>query len=87
MFLLFYSFFFGPGSPVYSPTSSRGFFAHPSAHNPSYIPAGWGGDALKNRIFFTLMFVEMVSWFWAWLTIREERDVLIAKMQRRRDID
>lgn len=62
-------------------------FSHPSAHahNPAYVASGWGGDALKNRVFFTFVFVEMVSWFWVWVTLREERrEVQARKMARRR---
>lgn len=49
------------------------------------MASGWGGDALKNRVFFTFVFVEMVSWFWVWVTLREERrEVQARKMARRR---
>lgn len=84
---IFYSFTFSPSSPFYAPKSSRSHFARPQAHihNPGYAPASWGGDGLKNRIFFTFMFIEMVSWFWVWVTLREERkEVLSRKSQRRR---
>lgn len=87
MFLVFYCFAFSPSSPLYF-SSSRGRFAHPSVHahaNPAYAPALWGGDGLKNRVFFTFMFVEMVSWFWIWVTLREERrEVAARKAMRRR---
>lgn len=83
-----------PLSSSSSSSSSSGFtsssrFAHPSvhhaAHNPAYAPSGWGGDALKNRVFFAFMFVEAVSWFWAWVTLQEERrEVLARKAARRR---
>lgn len=36
---------------------------------------------LKNRVFFTFMFVELVSWFWAWITLREERHALVQKLR------
>jgi hypothetical protein len=55
-------------------------------HNPSYIPSGWGGDGLKNRVFFTFMFVEMISWFWVWVTLREEREKVLERKARRRSI-
>ncbi|KAH7134062.1 increased loss of mitochondrial DNA protein 1 [Dactylonectria macrodidyma] len=79
----FYVYLFGPSSPVYN-TTSRSHFSHPSSHNPSYVPAGWGGDALKNRLFFTFMFVEMMTWFWIWVTLREERDNILQRKSRRR---
>ncbi|KAK3321952.1 increased loss of mitochondrial DNA protein 1 [Apodospora peruviana] len=79
-FLTLYTFFFSASSPLYA--SKERMMAHPSAHhaNPNYVPAGWGGDALKNRVFFTFMFVETVSWLWVWVTLQEERrDVLLRR--------
>ncbi|KPM44461.1 hypothetical protein AK830_g2134 [Neonectria ditissima] len=82
---ILYVFLFGPSSPVYtSSSSSRGAFSHPSSHNPSYHPAGWGGDGLKNRLFFTFMFIETLTWFWIWVTLREERNAILDKKSRRR---
>ncbi|KAJ4244395.1 hypothetical protein NW762_014523 [Fusarium torreyae] len=78
-----YIFLFGPSSPMYD-KSSRGPLSHPSAHNPSYRPSGWGGDMLKNRLFFTFIFVETMTWFWVWVTLREERDAIMSKKSRRR---
>ncbi|KAH6896010.1 increased loss of mitochondrial DNA protein 1 [Thelonectria olida] len=78
-----YTFLCGPSSPVYQ-DYSRGHFNHPSSHNPAYRPAGWGGDMLKNRLFFTFMFVEMMTWFWIWVTVREERTAILEKKSRRR---
>lgn len=83
MALALYSFVFGPSSPVYqAASSSRGRLSHPPVHNPSYVPAGWGGDMLKNRVFFTFMFVEMISWFWVWVTLREERNSILERVRR-----
>ncbi|KAJ2900749.1 uncharacterized protein MKZ38_002240 [Zalerion maritima] len=87
--LVMYSFFFSSSSPLYATSSgvADGRLRHPSAHlrNENYVPSGWGGDGWKNRVFFTFMFVEMASWFWAWVTLREERrEFLAKKMQKRR---
>ena len=85
--LIFYTFTFSPSSPLYASSSSRSRFSRPQAHvhNPGYAPSSWGGDGLKNRIFFTFMFVELISWFWVWVTLREERrEILARKAQRRR---
>lgn len=94
--LAFYTFAFSASSPLYAAASSspnnpssHGPFSHPSAHAynlaPGYAPATWGGDALKNRVFFTFAFLEMISWFWVWVTLREERhEVLTRKALRRR---
>lgn len=84
MVVLFYSFLFGPSSPAYQSTArGASHFSHPPSHNPAYTPATWGGDALKNRVAFTFLFVEMISWFWAWVTLREERNALVDKLQRK----
>ncbi|TPX07028.1 uncharacterized protein E0L32_011016 [Thyridium curvatum] len=88
MSLAFYAFVFGPSSPLYQNASStRGRFTHPSAtHRPSgYRAASWGGDNLKNRVFFTFVFVEAISWFWIWVTLKEERrEILTRKAMKRR---
>lgn len=82
-----------PGSPNSSTSpgtgsSSSNRFQHPSVHraanNPGYTPSNWGGDVLKNRVFFTFMFVETMSWFWVWVTLQEERRELLTKKARRR---
>lgn len=84
--LVLYSFFFGASSPLYSGDSRRHPTRHPSAHthNPSYQPSTWGGDGLKNSVFFAFMFVEMISWFWIWVTLREERQSVLARRPGRR---
>ncbi|KAL1843437.1 hypothetical protein VTJ49DRAFT_1547 [Mycothermus thermophilus] len=91
--LALYSFFFSPSSPLFyssrpDETSSSSPLTHPTVHraqhNPAYSPSGWGGDALKNRVFFSFMFVEAISWFWAWVTLQEERREVLAKRERRR---
>ncbi|TVY58004.1 Protein ILM1 [Lachnellula cervina] len=66
----FYSFFFSAKSPMYSQTPHI------------YTPSGWG-EGLKNRVFFTWAFVEMITWFWVFVTLREERrDVAIRAQER-----
>jgi hypothetical protein len=88
-----YTFLFSAASPFYQKGASSPGAAgssrlpHPSAHVhvPGYKPSGWGGDLLKNRVFFTFMFVEMISWFWVWVTLKEERrDLAVRKSMRRR---
>ncbi|KAH7312631.1 increased loss of mitochondrial DNA protein 1 [Stachybotrys elegans] len=71
--MVFYTYMFGPSSPIYGvpPRSGRTSQFNPSSGSPT--------DALKNRIIFTFLFVEMVSWFWVWVTLREEREPLILK--------
>ena len=92
MITIFYTFFFSAASPYYQNPAASGVtgggarLAHPSAHAhvPGYKPSGWGGDMLKNRVFFAFMFIEMVSWFWVWVTLKEETRELAIKRQRRR---
>lgn len=93
MFTLFYTFFTSAASPYYQNPAAGGVtgstprLAHPSAHIhvPGYKPSGWGGDMLKNRVFFSFMFIEMISWFWVWVTLKEEmREIVVRKSTRRR---
>lgn len=90
---LFYTFFTSAASPYYQNPAAGGItgsssrLAHPSAHVhvPGYKPSGWGGDMLKNRVFFSFMFIEMISWFWVWVTLKEEmREIVVRKSARRR---
>ncbi|KUJ22388.1 uncharacterized protein LY89DRAFT_704132 [Mollisia scopiformis] len=73
-FLLFlclavYSYVFSDTSPLYS--------------SKSYSPSSWG-EGLKNRVLFTWAFVEMITWFWIFVTLREERrETAVRKQQRR----
>ncbi|KAM0280557.1 hypothetical protein ACHAQH_004002 [Verticillium albo-atrum] len=73
---VFYTLIAGPSSPLYRDGSMRDAVR---SHNPHYTPSAWGGDGLKNGVFFTFMFVEMVSWFWVWVTLREERTEVVKK--------
>ena len=84
--LNFYAFMFSSSSPLYY-SNPRGRMAHPPAHaqNPAYRASPWGGDGLKNRVFFTFMFVELVSWLWVWVTLREERAQALSKQARKRN--
>ena len=76
MFLTTYSYFFSASSPLYSSASSA----------YTYTPSGWG-EGLKNRIFFTWAFVELVTWFWIWTTLREERFEWARKIAEKRAAD
>jgi hypothetical protein len=57
--LTIYSFMFAPAPQLSG--SSR------------YAASGWGGEGLKNRVLFTWSFLEVVTWFWIFITLREER--------------
>jgi hypothetical protein len=42
------------------------------------------GEGLKNRLVFSWAFLELVTWFWIFVTIREERRELAIKAAQRR---
>jgi hypothetical protein len=89
IFVLFYTYFFGPSSPIFSsgggPSSRNGI--HSSSNGSS---SGNGSsrvaatDGLKNRVLFTFMFFEMLSWFWIWVTVREERPAVVDRVRKSR---
>ncbi|KAI1370929.1 increased loss of mitochondrial DNA protein 1 [Hypoxylon crocopeplum] len=59
--------------------------SHPLAP-PSTFMAGstvGGGDGLRNRVFFTFAFLEFLSWFWVWVTLKEESARLVTRKRRR----
>ncbi|KAI1134081.1 increased loss of mitochondrial DNA protein 1 [Hypoxylon sp. FL0543] len=59
--------------------------SHPLAP-PSTFVAGsavTGGDGLRNRVFFTFAFLEFLSWFWVWVTLKEEAARFAARKKRR----
>jgi hypothetical protein len=49
----------------------------------AYVASSWG-EGLKNRVMFTWAFVEMITWFWIWTTLREERREMLLKAQEKR---
>ncbi|CZT03532.1 uncharacterized protein RCO7_06106 [Rhynchosporium graminicola] len=51
--------------------------------NSTYQPSSWG-EGLKNRVLFTWAFVEMITWFWVFVTLREERRDMVLRIQQRR---
>lgn len=59
-------------------------FTAPSNRRYSNSASSFTSDGLKNRVFFTFVFVEMISWFWIWVTLREERDALVEKSRKTR---
>ncbi|CAG8973392.1 hypothetical protein HYALB_00000155 [Hymenoscyphus albidus] len=66
--LTIYSYFFSSTSPLYA--------------SSTYTP-GWG-EGLKNRVFFTWAFLEVVTWFWVWVTLREERSEWVRRIAMNR---
>jgi hypothetical protein len=42
---------------------------------------------LKNRVLFTWAFVELITWFWIYNTLREERREAALRAQRRREAE
>ncbi|PQE25232.1 hypothetical protein CJF32_00008541 [Rutstroemia sp. NJR-2017a WRK4] len=56
------------------------------ASRSAYKPGGWG-EGLKNRLVFSWAFLEMVTWFWIFVTLREERREFAVKVARRKAAD
>lgn len=48
-----------------------------------YYKSSWG-EGLKNRVVFTWAFLEMITWFWVFVTLREERKEIAARQAERR---
>ncbi|KAH9897386.1 increased loss of mitochondrial DNA protein 1 [Xylariomycetidae sp. FL2044] len=88
LILTMYSFLSAPASLSRSRSAgsagSSSRFSHPDAPwvGSSY-GSGSGAEGLRNRVFFTLAFLETLSWFWAWVTIREEASAFAGKKRRR----
>ena len=85
LLLLCYTFLLSPSSPLYR-DEGRGWMKAPptGSAGAGYNPSGWGGEGLKNRVFFVFIFVEMISWLWCWVTVKEEaREILIKRAKRR----
>ncbi|RFU76536.1 increased loss of mitochondrial dna 1 [Trichoderma arundinaceum] len=82
MLLVFYSYTFGPNSPLFSSSSSSSSSTRrPHSHK---APAS-GSDHLHNRLLFSFMFVEMMVWFWTWITLRDERSSIVEKMRKQHE--
>ncbi|KAI1859407.1 hypothetical protein JX265_010410 [Neoarthrinium moseri] len=62
--------------------AAPGRMSHPLAPGGARWEGG-GWDGLRNRVFFTLAFVEMMGWFWVWVTLREESRVFAGRKRRR----
>ncbi|KAM3065921.1 hypothetical protein ACMFMG_009854 [Clarireedia jacksonii] len=71
--LSLYTWLFSSSSPM---TASRS----------AYKASGWG-EGLKNRVVFTWAFLEMVTWFWIFVTLREERREFAIKMARKKAVE
>lgn len=73
MAVVFYTFLNGSRSPI-AGSGSRNVQSAP--YNAT---AGWGGNGLVNDILFTFALIETMTWFWAWVTIRDERVEVVRK--------
>ncbi|KAI1184656.1 increased loss of mitochondrial DNA protein 1 [Nemania serpens] len=54
-----------------------------SHHYTSAYGTASGSDGLRNRVFFAFALIEFLSWFWAWVTLREEAAAFAARKRRR----
>lgn len=81
MGLVFYSYTFGPTGPL-------GAYTTGTSRKPGFFGGSGGGsatDGLKNRVIFTFLFIEMVAWFWLWVTLREERGGVVERMRKQQE--
>lgn len=67
--LAFYAYAFSASSPLYQ--------------GHAYHKSSWG-EGLKNRVVFTWAFLEMITWFWVLVTLREERRELASRQAEKR---
>ncbi|RFU26711.1 hypothetical protein B7463_g9621, partial [Scytalidium lignicola] len=71
--LVVYSYSFSSSSPLYE--------------SSTYRASSWG-EGLKNRVLFSWAFLEMITWFWAYTTLREERrEFMMRKALRKAEED
>jgi hypothetical protein len=63
------------------------YLTAPSTHPYSSTAAAYGtasgSEGLRNRVFFVFSLLECISWFWAWVTLREETAAFTARKRRR----
>ncbi|XWW94026.1 hypothetical protein V2A60_001968 [Cordyceps javanica] len=81
MGLVFYSYTFGPTGPL-------GVYTTGTSSKPGFFGGGGGSsptDGLKNRVIFTFVFIEMVAWFWLWVTLREERVGVVERLRKQQE--
>ncbi|KAI1799579.1 increased loss of mitochondrial DNA protein 1 [Daldinia bambusicola] len=72
--------------PLTPPSSSLSSSSSSSSLPSSslFSPTGpTGSDGLRNRVFFTFAFIEFLSWFWVWVTLKEEAASFSARKRRR----
>jgi len=70
--LTFYGVAFSASSPLYS--------------SSTYYASSWG-EGLKNRVVFTWAFLEMITWFWTFVTLREERQAMAVRAAEKRAME
>ncbi|KAI0850422.1 increased loss of mitochondrial DNA protein 1 [Daldinia vernicosa] len=71
-----------------TPTAGRSGsnrLSHPLTPPSAFIPGTVvsGSDGLRNRVFFTFAFLEFMSWFWVWVTLKEESATFLSRKKRR----
>ncbi|KAI1761886.1 increased loss of mitochondrial DNA protein 1 [Hypoxylon sp. FL1150] len=82
-FLSLFSYF---STPSYGRTGAGGRMSHPRTPPNAFVAGsalGGGGDGLRNRVFFTFAFLEFLSWFWVWVTLKEEAGRFAGRKKRR----
>ncbi|KAI0117481.1 increased loss of mitochondrial DNA protein 1 [Daldinia grandis] len=72
-----------------TPTAGRSGtnrLSHPlTPPSSAFVPGAVvsGSDGLRNRVFFTFAFLEFLSWFWVWVTLKEESATFLSRKKRR----
>ncbi|KAI0195415.1 increased loss of mitochondrial DNA protein 1 [Astrocystis sublimbata] len=68
---------------TYSLSPSNPISMSPHHHHHGY-GTGTGTEGLCNRVFFAFAVIETLSWFWAWVTLREEGVAFLTRKRSRR---
>ncbi|KAL7809684.1 increased loss of mitochondrial DNA protein 1 [Trichoderma aethiopicum] len=83
MVMVAYSYAFGSTSPIFS--SSTTSARRPAQAFSKHSASSSGADHLHNRLLFSFMFIEMMAWFWTWITLREERSGIVERMRKQHE--
>ncbi|RWA09436.1 hypothetical protein EKO27_g5653 [Xylaria grammica] len=79
--LTLFTYLTAPPASSTSPSMPSRLSSH--HYPPAYGPANGGSEGLRNRVFFAFTLLEFLSWFWAWVTLREEAAAFAARKRRR----
>ncbi|MCJ1299419.1 hypothetical protein MMC08_002211 [Hypocenomyce scalaris] len=83
---LFFFFVLTGYTYVFKPGGIGSAWGNKGAFRRGVQTSGWGED-LKNSIVFTWGFVEVLCWFWIYVTLRDERREAVARMAAKRKVE